>query len=171
MRQHLIWRHDVPVPGLLRLLGGGRGACRQRRGAEGRCNQHRRGRCADCHEPHGSEHPRLQTQAGGAACTKCHPTSASFRADHGGYPVEEANCQQCHDPHASTATVDSNDPTNRVGGTNQGRPYHGFSASTATPMNSATIANAGGGVGHNNMQPYLGVNFCIALQGLFPSRN
>ncbi len=34
-----------------------------------------------------------------------------------------------------------------------------------------SVANAGGGQGHNNMQPYLAFNFCIALQGLFPSRN
>ena len=31
--------------------------------------------------------------------------------------------------------------------------------------------STGGGQGHNNMQPYLTVNFIIALQGLFPSRN
>lgn len=39
------------------------------------------------------------------------------------------------------------------------------------PMKVGTIANAGGGQAHNNMQPYLAINFCIALQGLFPSRN
>ena len=31
--------------------------------------------------------------------------------------------------------------------------------------------SAGGGRSHVNMQPYLVINFCIALQGLFPSRN
>jgi microcystin-dependent protein len=29
---------------------------------------------------------------------------------------------------------------------------------------------AGGGLPHNNMQPYLTLNFCIALQGVFPAR-
>jgi len=29
----------------------------------------------------------------------------------------------------------------------------------------------GGGLPHNNMPPYLGLNYCIALQGIFPSRN
>lgn len=33
-----------------------------------------------------------------------------------------------------------------------------------------SLAPAGGGVPHNNMQPYLTLNFCIALQGIFPSR-
>ncbi|MBY5956813.1 tail fiber protein [Membranicola marinus] len=36
---------------------------------------------------------------------------------------------------------------------------------------SNTVTFAGGGQAHENMQPYLVVNFCIALQGLFPSRN
>ena len=36
---------------------------------------------------------------------------------------------------------------------------------------SGTVANVGGGQAHNNMQPTIAVNFCIALQGLFPSRN
>jgi microcystin-dependent protein len=38
-------------------------------------------------------------------------------------------------------------------------------------LGASAIANAGSGQGHNNMQPYLAVNFCIALQGVFPSRN
>jgi microcystin-dependent protein len=37
-------------------------------------------------------------------------------------------------------------------------------------MNANTIAPAGGGQPHNNMQPYLTLNFCIALQGVMPSR-
>ena len=39
------------------------------------------------------------------------------------------------------------------------------------PLGALAIADKGGGQGHNNMQPFLTVNFCIALQGLFPSRN
>ena len=40
-----------------------------------------------------------------------------------------------------------------------------------TAMESSAIANAGGGQAHTNMQPYQTLNFVIALQGLFPSRN
>lgn len=50
-----------------------------------------------------------------------------------------------------------------------------FSYQNATsplaPMNGAAVANSGGSQPHNNMQPYLGINYCIALAGLFPSRN
>jgi microcystin-dependent protein len=38
-------------------------------------------------------------------------------------------------------------------------------------LRAGTITNVGGSQAHDNMQPYLAVNFCIALQGLFPSRN
>ena len=34
-----------------------------------------------------------------------------------------------------------------------------------------SITSTGGSQAHENRQPYLAVNFCIALQGLFPSRN
>lgn len=38
------------------------------------------------------------------------------------------------------------------------------------PMNNTAIGPAGGDQPHNNMQPYLTLNFCIALQGVFPAR-
>ena len=34
-----------------------------------------------------------------------------------------------------------------------------------------SVADIGGGESHENMQPWLALNYCIALQGLFPSRN
>ena len=39
------------------------------------------------------------------------------------------------------------------------------------PLASNTLATTGNSAGHNNMQPYLVANYCIALQGIFPSRN
>ena len=38
------------------------------------------------------------------------------------------------------------------------------------PMNLSTIGLNGGSLPHNNMQPYLTLMFCIALQGVFPPR-
>jgi microcystin-dependent protein len=40
-----------------------------------------------------------------------------------------------------------------------------------TPMRVGTIANTGGSQAHQNMQPFLALTFCIALQGIFPSPN
>jgi len=37
-------------------------------------------------------------------------------------------------------------------------------------MNGAALGNTGGNQSHNNMPPYLGVNYIIALVGLYPSR-
>jgi microcystin-dependent protein len=39
-----------------------------------------------------------------------------------------------------------------------------------TPMALQALPPAGGGLPHNNMQPYLTLSFCIALQGIFPQR-
>lgn len=38
-------------------------------------------------------------------------------------------------------------------------------------MGADMITNSGGGQSHENRQPYLGVNYIIALEGIFPSRN
>lgn len=39
-----------------------------------------------------------------------------------------------------------------------------------TALNSASLSNIGGSQAHLNMQPFLALNFCIALQGIFPSQ-
>ena len=47
------------------------------------------------------------------------------------------------------------------------------SGNSDTDMGATAISNAdtGGGQAHANMQPFLCINFCIALVGVFPSRN
>jgi microcystin-dependent protein len=40
-----------------------------------------------------------------------------------------------------------------------------------TAMASASVGSVGGSQAHLNMQPFLTINFCIALQGIFPSPN
>ena len=47
--------------------------------------------------------------------------------------------------------------------------YTAFAAPVA--LNAASISNVGGSQAHQNMQPYLVLTFCIALIGIFPSRN
>lgn len=44
-------------------------------------------------------------------------------------------------------------------------------ATGATSLNPGSVSNAGGGQAHENMQPFTVLNFCIALQGIFPSPN
>jgi microcystin-dependent protein len=43
--------------------------------------------------------------------------------------------------------------------------------SSPVALTAATVTNSGGSQAHQNMQPYLVLNFCIALQGIFPSQN
>ncbi|MCX7554488.1 tail fiber protein [Marinicella sp. S1101] len=51
-------------------------------------------------------------------------------------------------------------------------PDENYSNTTANAaLGAASMSNAGGGQAHENMQPFIAVNYCIALQGLFPSRN
>ena len=45
------------------------------------------------------------------------------------------------------------------------------SAGPGVTLDPRTIGNTGGSQAHTNIQPYLTLNFCIALQGIFPSRN
>lgn len=45
-----------------------------------------------------------------------------------------------------------------------------FSSTGGATMAAAAIGNTGGQP-HSNMQPYLVVNYCIAVQGIFPSRS
>lgn len=40
-----------------------------------------------------------------------------------------------------------------------------------TPLNAGTVGSVGGSQAHLNMQPFLVLNFSIALQGIFPSQN
>jgi microcystin-dependent protein len=43
--------------------------------------------------------------------------------------------------------------------------------SNLTTLTPQAVSNVGGSQSHNNMMPYLVLNFIIALQGIFPSRN
>ena len=76
--------------------------------------------------------------------------------------------------HVHTATATSNNgavliPTGNLlaGGTPQ---LYAAADNNLAAMNAATLANVGGSQAHLNMQPFLVLNFSIALQGIFPSQ-
>jgi microcystin-dependent protein len=48
--------------------------------------------------------------------------------------------------------------------------YQQNSSSGITQMSPSALTPAGQGLPHNNMMPYLTLNYCIALQGIFPQR-
>ncbi|TPM04263.1 tail fiber protein [Mesorhizobium sp. B2-3-10] len=66
-------------------------------------------------------------------------------------------------------SANSNVPTNTaLGKSAQGNAY--TPAANIVALSGQTLAPAGGGQPHNNMMPYITLNFCIALQGVFPPR-
>jgi len=58
-------------------------------------------------------------------------------------------------------------------GTGRGAPAVNTYAplTTAAPLASGQVALAGNGQPHNNLEPYLTLNWCIALQGVYPPRS
>lgn len=76
--------------------------------------------------------------------------------------------------HTHQAQGNANDgsqpsPANGFWGLNSSNVYS--ATAPASPMNNTTIGITGGNQPHENMLPFLCVNFLIALEGIFPSRN
>jgi len=70
---------------------------------------------------------------------------------------------------ASPGTAATSSPAgNYLAGNTQALYAGGGSAAT---LNSNSVTSSGGGQPHENRQPYLVMNWVIALQGIFPSRN
>jgi microcystin-dependent protein len=75
-----------------------------------------------------------------------------------------------HAPGASS--LDGDVPTaagNLLAGTATTQMYSS-SPTNVTPLMAGTVSSLGGSQAHLNMQPFLVLNFCIALQGIFPSQ-
>jgi microcystin-dependent protein len=64
----------------------------------------------------------------------------------------------------------NNDPTDGVPAKGDAGLLPYTPAGPLITMAFEAIAPAGGGLPHNNMMPFLTLNFCIALQGVFPPR-
>ncbi|HEY2705904.1 MAG TPA: tail fiber protein [Candidatus Dormibacteraeota bacterium] len=79
-----------------------------------------------------------------------------------------------HALNAKGAAGGANSPSNAVPAeAHTGRtpiPLYSATAGSGPSMNAQALAPAGGGQPHNNMPPYLVLNFIIALQGVFPAR-
>jgi microcystin-dependent protein len=106
-------------------------------------------------------------------------TPISFGAGHdlgeaAGSTAVTVNIQQLpthmHAVMASTTDANNNNTNGNVLARSVSNPY---SQTLGTPVTfpPTTIGSVGGSQPHNNMMPYLVLNFIIALQGIFPSRN
>ena len=77
---------------------------------------------------------------------------------------------------ASQSNANAFVPTTNVlarGAASNGNPINAYDAASSNlvAMHPASITNVGGSQAHLNMQPFLTLSFCIALQGIFPSPN
>jgi len=79
-----------------------------------------------------------------------------------------------HTLFASAGAASSNGPTGNVIAKKARFGVDVFAApnpAKTVPMAAAALSSTGTSTPHDNMQPYLAINFVIALQGIFPSRN
>lgn len=61
-------------------------------------------------------------------------------------------------------------PDRTIARSSGGFAYKAAPYTAIVPFNINMLSVAGGSLPHNNMMPYLVVNFCIAMQGIFPAR-
>ncbi len=70
-----------------------------------------------------------------------------------------------------TSPANDDEPNDKLVARGAGLGAYTDDTSNLTQMSSNAIANTGGNSAHNNMQPYIALNYIIALVGLYPSRN
>lgn len=76
--------------------------------------------------------------------------------------------QHIHFANATSATQDTLAPAGTLLAATA--PSEFYSGTMDTTMHPQVLSPVGGSQAHNNMQPSLVLNFCIALQGIFPSQ-
>ena len=100
----------------------------------------------------------------------------------GGHTLGERGGEQAHTlnlselpTHTHVLNGTSNTATNTPSTSTvfaRSNPQQAYAApSNLVAMDPRTVGNTGGSQPHENTQPYLVLNFCIALQGIFPSQN
>jgi microcystin-dependent protein len=72
----------------------------------------------------------------------------------------------------TSAAATTNDPVGALLATATGGKlgYQAYGSGSHTTLTPASIDNAGSTAAHENRQPYLALNFCIATQGVYPQR-
>jgi microcystin-dependent protein len=96
-----------------------------------------------------------------------------------GFTLGEQGGETAHTLKLSELPAHTHTPQANTGAADQGAATNNFWAALgasygAVPndtMNPQTVTATGGSQAHDNMSPYLVLNFIIALQGIFPSRN
>lgn len=80
--------------------------------------------------------------------------------------------QHAHTAMASTDPAEQSSPApdRALARATPGQPYQSNATANLVPMSTQALSVVGSDNPHNNVPPVLTVNFCIALQGVFPQR-
>lgn len=76
-----------------------------------------------------------------------------------------------HALRGTTSLATTNNPANGVLAQTANAASAAYAAPGAATLAATAVASSGTGLAHENMQPSLVVNWCIAVNGIFPSRN
>lgn len=76
-----------------------------------------------------------------------------------------------HTANCHSTGGDGNSPVNKFWSKDLGSQSGTYHTSGGSTMNPGALSSVGGSQPHENMPPYLGLNFIIALAGIFPSRS
>jgi microcystin-dependent protein len=105
-------------------------------------------------------------------CTPMHVGGGHIQGEKAGEQAHTLSINEMplhtHVLQASSNNAGTNSPNGNVLA-NATAVYH--TPSNLVALSPSSIANAGGSQAHLNMQPFLTLTFCIALLGIFPSRN
>jgi microcystin-dependent protein len=94
----------------------------------------------------------------------------------GGEPSVTLNVNEmpshAHAVAASSTTADQSNPTNNIWATGVGgRGQNFYTRGAGVPMSGQALGATGGSQTHNNLPPYLVLNFCICMSGVYPPRS
>jgi microcystin-dependent protein len=102
-----------------------------------------------------------------------HVGSGHTLGERGGEQAHTLNISELpthnHSMQASSAQPNSSDPSGRLLASPLGKLY--TAPANLTTLGHPSAGAVGGSQAHLNMQPFLTISFCIALQGIFPSQN
>lgn len=104
--------------------------------------------------------------------TPIHMGSGHTQGERGGEQAHTLNVAELptHTHTAQAASAASNTPIAANNVLANANNVYGLAANL-TSLGPTSVTNVGGSQAHLNMQPFLTLSFCIALQGIFPSQN
>jgi microcystin-dependent protein len=104
--------------------------------------------------------------------TPVHVGNGIVLGDRGGETAHTLNISELaahsHAPVGNSAQATLSGPSGNLWGSDSSNP---FNQTSNVAMNPACVLPTGGNQPHENMSPYLVLNFIVALQGIFPSQN